>query len=36
LFEKLEIKEEKYNKKVEGERFKIRFKKIKDELDLLM
>ena len=36
LFEKLEKKEELYNKKVETERFKIRFRKIKDEIELLM
>ncbi|MDD2870492.1 MAG: SpoIIE family protein phosphatase [Candidatus Gracilibacteria bacterium] len=36
LYELLEKKEEKYNLNVETERFKIRFKKIKDELDLLM
>jgi len=31
----LEKKEHKYNLKVENERFKIRFKKIKDEIDIL-
>ncbi|MFK7779894.1 MAG: PP2C family protein-serine/threonine phosphatase [Candidatus Gracilibacteria bacterium] len=31
----LERKEEKYNKKVENERFKIRFKKIKEEVKIL-
>lgn len=36
LYELLEKKEEKYNQNVDAERFKIRFKKIKDEIDLLM
>ncbi len=31
----LEKKEHKYNLKVENERFKVRFKKIKDEIDIL-
>lgn len=35
IAEILEEKEEKYNKKVEKERFKIRFEKIKDEVEVL-
>ncbi|MDP2091111.1 MAG: PP2C family protein-serine/threonine phosphatase [Candidatus Gracilibacteria bacterium] len=36
LYEILEKKEEKYNQNVDAERFKIRFKKIKDEIEVLM
>jgi len=36
LFEELERKEEKYNQNVDKERFKIRFRKIKDEVDILV
>ncbi len=36
LFLILEKKEEKYNENVDNERFKIRFKKIKDEIDNLI
>ncbi len=36
LYAILEKKEEKYNQNVDAERFKIRFKKIKDEIEVLM